>query len=277
MLHNQFVHHTCCRVLSPLEKVVAGLKGRYTNPALKVVDLGEKGRGVVCEDHIQEGDFVLEYKTHEVYPRKDMESREEEYRLNGEGCYILEAQTPVGWLCFDATRKVGSLGRLINHSSTPNLRPFRPLQIERKWRVGFLATRTIRAGEELVYDYGCEPSGLPWLYRRQKVCLLRILGCNMRILHHLLSPQTHPNARVILKLKKTLQRWHKLAIPFHTCQLFTHPLQAPESLDNVSVSSGHFLSNLHGFTLATHRFLLMSLKWRLNLDLAVMVCKKNLP
>ena len=88
------------------------------------------------------------------------------YDLNGEGCYILEVQTPKGWACLDATRRMGSVGRLMNHSAKPNLKPFQPLHIRSKWRVGFLAVRGIKVGEELTWDYGSPPGGHQWLCRR---------------------------------------------------------------------------------------------------------------
>jgi len=46
----------------------------------------------------------------------------EEYEWNGEGSYILEGQTPKGWVCLDATRRMGSVGHLLNHSPNPNLK-----------------------------------------------------------------------------------------------------------------------------------------------------------
>jgi len=77
----------------------------------------------------------------------------EEYEWNGEGSYILEGQTPKGWVCLDVTRRMGSVDCLLNHSLNPNLKPFRPLHIREKWRVGFLAVRDIKLAEELTWDY----------------------------------------------------------------------------------------------------------------------------
>jgi len=44
----------------------------------------------------------------------------------------------------------------MNHSANPNLRPFHPLHICGKWRVGFLAARDIKVGEELTTYQGVE-------------------------------------------------------------------------------------------------------------------------
>jgi len=89
----------------------------------------------------------------------------EEYEWNGEGSYILEGQTPKGWVCLDATRRMGSVGHLLNHSPNPNLKPVQPLHIRGKWRVGFLAVRDIKVAEELTWDYSSPPEGHKWLCR----------------------------------------------------------------------------------------------------------------
>jgi histone-lysine N-methyltransferase EZH2 len=111
--------------------------------------------------------YVLEYEG-EVYARKDRRTHEREYASNNEGCYILDAQTPEGWVCIDSTRHLFSPGRLLNHapSTKATLTPFKPLLIRREWRVGFKATRDLHVGEELIWDYGCPPGGIDWLFRR---------------------------------------------------------------------------------------------------------------
>ena len=40
-----------------------------------------------------------------------MAKREAEYACNEEGSCILEAQTPNGWICVDATRHYSAIGR----------------------------------------------------------------------------------------------------------------------------------------------------------------------
>ena len=154
------------RILTPLEKTIAGLESGKLGSPVEIATFPGKGRGVVASQKIPCGAFVTEYKTKEVYSRNQMADRISEYELNGEGCYLLEVQTPKGWFCLDATRRMGSVGRLMNHSVKPNLRPFRPLHIRGKWRVGFLAVRDIKAGEELTWDYGSPPGGHKWLCRR---------------------------------------------------------------------------------------------------------------
>ena len=38
-----------------------------------------KGRGIFLEEAVEEGTFLLEYKSKEVYPRKQRKEKEEEY------------------------------------------------------------------------------------------------------------------------------------------------------------------------------------------------------
>ena len=148
-----------------MEKVVSGLSTGKCKHKFEVVKYHEKGRGVISRQPIWKGEYVLEYKSKEVYKRSGMDDHIHQYDLTGEGSYIMEVQTKEGWYCLDATRRMGSLGRLLNHSANPNLKPFRPLWVRGKWRVGFLAIRDIAAGEELTWHYSCPPQGHQWLYR----------------------------------------------------------------------------------------------------------------
>lgn len=97
------------------------------------------------------------------------ESKEKEYETNGEtesGSYILDVQLPGGkWLCLDATRSITSWGRYINHGFSPgaNIRLMPPVKISDKWRVGFISTRQIMEGEELLYEYGQQSNAPDWL------------------------------------------------------------------------------------------------------------------
>ena len=67
----------------------------------------------------------------------------------------------------DATEESGKLGRLINHSrGAPNLEVVAVVQDGEK-RLALLAAKTIKAGEELLYNYGetrvAPLSDHPWL------------------------------------------------------------------------------------------------------------------
>ena len=84
------------------------------------------------------GSFVLKYKTHAVYKRREMKNGIKEYDENDEASYIIKTQTKEGYLCFDATRQLFTLGRLVNHSVTPNIKLHKPLFVRGKWRLGNL-------------------------------------------------------------------------------------------------------------------------------------------
>lgn len=164
-------------VLTPMEVVLRGLLSN-TTPKLEVVELPGKGRGVVAGEALASGVFICEYKTHAIYPRTQKQQHEEEYICNGEGCYIVEAQTSRGWMCFDATRRFNSWGRLLNHASHPNCKLFKPLMVRGKWRLGIVTIRDVEKGEELTYNYGCQPGGIDWLYKRPpKVVSITFILC----------------------------------------------------------------------------------------------------
>ena len=156
------------RARTPLEIVMDGLRRKWTLPTLRIVTVEGKGRGIIATAPIECGSYVCEYERGMVYQAKDRSVHEEEYRINNEGCMILEVQTAHGWLCLDATRCHDTVGRL-NHAPArcATVRPFRPLLVDGEWRVGFLATRDIEAGEEICWDYGCPPEGQEWLMRNR--------------------------------------------------------------------------------------------------------------
>ena len=81
---------------------------------------------MVANEPISKGDFVIEYKTKEVYRLRQRAAHIKEYDMNGEGSYVFEIQTSNGKWCLDATRRMDSLGRLMNHSVCPSLKPFKP-------------------------------------------------------------------------------------------------------------------------------------------------------
>ena len=117
-------------------------------------EAGRKGRGVFATEDIKKGTYLCEYRTTRVYHPKQRAKYEWEYEKNGEGSYLLETQFGKK-LIFDATRCYDQVGRYINHASLKtNCNYWRPLYVRGKYRVGFVATRNICKGEELLYDYG---------------------------------------------------------------------------------------------------------------------------
>ena len=143
--------------------------GQTTPPKVSIEEVPIKGRRVVVREEVPKDSYVIEYEA-EVYPRRERAAREREYVWNGEGCFIVDVQTSDGWMCLDGTRRLNSLGRLLNHAprALATLAPFGPLFLNGKWRVGFIATRNLCVGEELTWDYGCAPNGIDWLRRRPK-------------------------------------------------------------------------------------------------------------
>lgn len=95
--------------------------------------------------------------------RKEREKRDQEYALNGEGCFILDVQHPKSgsWYCLDATRTFDTFGRLINHSRTPNLKALQAV-VNGILRVGFLATCEITPNSQLFFNYGTQPNAPAW-------------------------------------------------------------------------------------------------------------------
>jgi hypothetical protein len=182
-----FVYH---RVQTAIEIASNGLKCNR-NKKLEFIDANEKERGIICLEDINKGDYVAEYKYDESFPVKDRASKDREYAGNHEGCYILEAQLPKGWICLDATRNINSWGRYFNHApvSSANLKMHAPLNVNGKWRVAFMAIRDIKKGEELLYDYGQQPHPPDWMKRRSKV---RMNNMGRSHVQYLLLLQVHP-------------------------------------------------------------------------------------
>ena len=134
----------------------------------------EKGRGVVADEDIEEGEFVVEYKYSESYKPKVKPKKDRDYIKSNMGCFILEVQLPhdKGWLCLDATLNINCWGRYINHSTEPNLKIWKPMKVRDKWRVGFTAVRFIKKGEELRYNYGKQKNAPEWMKKQKVYCPL---------------------------------------------------------------------------------------------------------
>ena len=114
-----------------------GLLGRTNAPDMEIRHIPGKGRGVFANETLLQGTYVAEYKTTIVYDQAKRAEHEEIYAMNGEACMVLEVQTQRGWKCLDATRKIGTVGRLFNHApcGRATLKPQKPLLVRGKWRV----------------------------------------------------------------------------------------------------------------------------------------------
>ena len=138
------------------EKILHGLSTGDDAP-LEVRERGIAGRGVFATGSVAKGSWLCEYKAGLVYPASERKKYEEIYDLNGEGSYIVESSYAVpkqGRMCWDATRRYNQIGRYLNHAQKPNAKLTQPYNVRGKWRIGFVAVRDIRAGDEVVWDYG---------------------------------------------------------------------------------------------------------------------------
>jgi len=113
-------------------------------PKLEVRSAGDKGNGLFAKEDIREGQFIIEYigeviSTEECMKRLDNHVDQNYYYFT------------VGEVVIDA-RKKGNNARYINHSCSPNA-------TAEKWsvdgwtRVGIFATKDIKEGEEITFDY----------------------------------------------------------------------------------------------------------------------------
>ncbi|KAK9844222.1 hypothetical protein WJX81_008646 [Elliptochloris bilobata] len=105
--------------------------------------------GVYTTEYIMAGELVIEY-CGELVRRPVADARERAYAAQGDAgaCYMfaIDADHIV-----DATRK-GNLSRFINHSCSPNCKA-RIVEVDRRRRVFYFASRQLAPGEELTIDY----------------------------------------------------------------------------------------------------------------------------
>ncbi|XP_075033498.1 N-lysine methyltransferase KMT5A isoform X2 [Mixophyes fleayi] len=133
---------------------------------LKVDIITGKGRGVIATRNFQRGEFVIEYHG-DLIEITDAKRREEFYAQDSStGCYMYYFQYLNKTYCVDATKESNRLGRLINHSKTGNCHT-KLHNICDVPHLILIASRDIRSGEELLYDYGDRSKSSieahPWL------------------------------------------------------------------------------------------------------------------
>ncbi|RVW78657.1 Histone-lysine N-methyltransferase ASHH3 [Vitis vinifera] len=106
------------------------------------------GSGIVADEDIKQGEFVIEY-VGEVIDDKTCEDRLWKMKHLGEtNFYLCEINRD---MVIDATYK-GNKSRYINHSCDPNTE-MQKWRIDGETRIGIFATRDIKRGEHLTYDY----------------------------------------------------------------------------------------------------------------------------
>ncbi|CAI9271921.1 unnamed protein product [Lactuca saligna] len=115
---------------------------------MKIVQTEKCGSGVVAEENIMQGEFIIEY-VGEVIDDKTCEERLWRMKRQGEtNFYLCEINRD---MVIDATFK-GNQSRYINHSCSPNTE-MQKWMIDGETRIGIFATRDIKRGEQLTYDY----------------------------------------------------------------------------------------------------------------------------
>ncbi|XP_024961937.1 histone-lysine N-methyltransferase ASHH3 isoform X1 [Cynara cardunculus var. scolymus] len=115
---------------------------------MKIVQTEKCGSGVVADEDIMRGEFVIEY-VGEVIDDKTCEERLWRMKRQGEtNFYLCEINRD---MVIDATYK-GNKSRYINHSCSPNTE-MQKWRMDRETRIGIFATRNIKKGEHLTYDY----------------------------------------------------------------------------------------------------------------------------
>ncbi|PSS35776.1 Histone-lysine N-methyltransferase [Actinidia chinensis var. chinensis] len=115
---------------------------------MKLVKTEKCGSGILADEDIKKGEFVIEY-VGEVIDDKTCEERLWKMKHRGEtNFYLCEINRD---MVIDATYK-GNKSRYINHSCCPNTEMQKWI-IEGETRIGIFATRDIKMGEHLTYDY----------------------------------------------------------------------------------------------------------------------------
>ena len=128
-------------------------KGAYAK--FSVYDSGAKGFGLKILENIQRFSFVCEYAG-EIVDRSEAKRRLQHCDSTGESNYLISIKehVPDGELCtFVDPRRVGNLGRFINHSCNPNL-VMLPVRVNHSVpRLALFSRRDLEEGEELTFDY----------------------------------------------------------------------------------------------------------------------------
>ncbi|KAJ7309759.1 hypothetical protein JRQ81_007825 [Phrynocephalus forsythii] len=133
---------------------------------MKIDFIDGKGRGVIATRQFLRGEFVVEYHG-DLIEITDAKKREAAYAQDpSAGCYMYYFQYLSKTYCVDATKETDRLGRLINHSKCGNCQT-KLHDINGVPHLILVASRDIKAGEELLYDYGDRSKASleahPWL------------------------------------------------------------------------------------------------------------------
>ncbi|XP_068616903.1 N-lysine methyltransferase KMT5A-A-like [Brachionichthys hirsutus] len=133
---------------------------------MQIKHIEGKGRGIFAVSGFKKGAFVVEYHGDLLEP-DEAKTREARYAEEPQtGCYMYYFHYQSKAYCVDATKETNRLGRLINHSKAGNCHT-RLHPIDGTPRLILVASRDIKRGEELSYDYGDRSKASvmahPWL------------------------------------------------------------------------------------------------------------------
>lgn len=121
---------------------------------VSVIQTQKKGYGLRTNTDLQANDFIFEY-IGEVVNEPTFRRRMRIYDEDGIKHFYFMSLTKSEFI--DATKK-GNLGRFCNHSCNPNCYVDKWV-VGGKLRMGIFANRTIKSGEELVFDYNVDRYG----------------------------------------------------------------------------------------------------------------------
>lgn len=121
---------------------------------VSVIKTEKKGFGLRANSDLQPNDFVFEY-IGEVINEPTFRRRMIQYDQEGIKHFYFMSLTRTEFV--DATKK-GNLGRFCNHSCNPNCYVDKWV-VGEKLRMGIFASRAVRAGEELVFNYNVDRYG----------------------------------------------------------------------------------------------------------------------
>ncbi|XP_077235910.1 histone-lysine N-methyltransferase ASHH3-like isoform X3 [Tasmannia lanceolata] len=137
---------------------------------MKLVKTEKCGLGLVADEDIKQGEFVIEY-VGEVIDDITCEERLWKMKHRGEtNFYLCEINRD---MVIDATYK-GNKSRFINHSCQPNTQ-MQKWRIDGETRIGIFAIRNIRRGEDVTYDYQFVQFGA------DQNCHCGALGCRQKL------------------------------------------------------------------------------------------------
>ena len=148
------------KYLTSIEVMLQGLRNEnkeYLNQSFLIKKMPGRGRSVFTTRTFKKGNFVMEYKgTCKKYYDNEYTVLQDVYQSNSELSYCLEFTFQGQKYFIDATREFGfGVARLINHARNPNVKLFRPMQVEpgKLPRIAMFAATNIAEGEELFWDY----------------------------------------------------------------------------------------------------------------------------